>query len=507
MALNVLTETIVSNLEKLIPGLIQDCHVPGASIALIRNGECAWAEGFGVKNATTGEPVNDRTTFQSASFDKPLFAYAAVKMCESGELGLDTPLEDYLQEPFVVSESRLTDVTLRMVLSHTSGLSHARSPEIVLDPGAVFSYSTGGINYLAAVIAHLSSISVSEFMSKRVLSPLGMQDSCFTEASLPVDVSVGHDHQDRPSAARVGTTAATLYITAADYAKFMIEFMRLDQRDPVAEMLKPQARLDEALSWGLGWGLQHNSDGLSYWHWGGANVRNFALAFPEQKRGAVILTNSAHGDRVWAEIIGAVIGGNQPALSRLRWVSKDHGEALRQLHEGFASQATFTCSEMAQEALTLTTDVMDTMPNIELVSFLRKQPTIHYTFSLGTASGRGMLTAFMPVIRAILRTDDVDLNAIGRTDERRLRTWAEGMLSKLSDSWASQGLSVWKIERVSEVDSVTKECPEIFNVVSTFRLGGDSMESRSSTMGNEVAFAISYQASMLDSFHPLVRAA
>ena len=314
-------ESLISQLEEIIPRLMQDSYVPGASIALIRNAECVWAKGFGIKNADTGEPVSSSTAFPSASCDKPLFAYAAAKMCELGTLDLDTPLDDYLDEPFVASEPRIKDITLRMVLSHTSGL--AQSSNIVLDPGGPMSYSLCGINYLATVITHLSSTSISEFMRKHVLTPLDMRNSCFTESDqLPANVAVGHDDRGCPSEAIMRTTASALYTTAADYAKFMIEFMdpkHIDQ-DVAAEMLVPQVQLSGSLSWGLGWGLQHGSEGSSYWHWGGANVRNFALGFPEQKLGAVILTNSIYGDRIWAEVIGGAIGGNQPALSRLRWV-------------------------------------------------------------------------------------------------------------------------------------------------------------------------------------------
>jgi CubicO group peptidase (beta-lactamase class C family) len=266
------TETIESRMEGFIPGLLRDNQVPGASIALIRDGKCAWAKGFGVKSVSTGEPVGERTTFQSASFDKPVFAYAAVKLCESGDLSLDESLADHLDAPFVTSDSRLADITLRMVLSHTSGLSHATSPRIVADPGTTFSYSAGGINYLASVIAHLSSASVSGYMAKHILTPLDMQDSCFTESIPPIDVAVGHDHQGCPLEAKVGTTVATLYITAADYAKFMIQFMKPKLMGLIAEMLTPQVHLNEAISWGLGWGQQEGSEGPSYWHWGGGNT-------------------------------------------------------------------------------------------------------------------------------------------------------------------------------------------------------------------------------------------
>jgi len=89
---------VTAELEELIPRLMERESVPGLSIALVAGGRVVWAEGFGT--------------------------YAALKLCQEGVLELDRPLGDYLDQPYI-DDPRVEQVTLRMVLSHTSGFSHS----------------------------------------------------------------------------------------------------------------------------------------------------------------------------------------------------------------------------------------------------------------------------------------------------------------------------------------------------------------------------------------------
>src|SRR5262245_16830659 len=54
--------------------------VPGLTAAIIKGGEVIWAQGFGVKNIETKEPVTTETIFPAASLSKPVFAYAVMKL-------------------------------------------------------------------------------------------------------------------------------------------------------------------------------------------------------------------------------------------------------------------------------------------------------------------------------------------------------------------------------------------------------------------------------------------
>jgi len=69
-------------------------NVPGLSMVIFNDREIEYSQGFGVKNTTTGEPVDEDTIFEAASFSKTLTAYAALILVEKGRLSLDEPLNN-----------------------------------------------------------------------------------------------------------------------------------------------------------------------------------------------------------------------------------------------------------------------------------------------------------------------------------------------------------------------------------------------------------------------------
>src|SRR5690349_11864240 len=97
-------DSLVTEFEAQIPKLMADTHVPGVSIAVIHDAKIVWRRGFGFADAATKAPVDDDTVFQAASMSKPVFAYVALKLCEHGVIGLDTPLAKYAPEPFLTGD-------------------------------------------------------------------------------------------------------------------------------------------------------------------------------------------------------------------------------------------------------------------------------------------------------------------------------------------------------------------------------------------------------------------
>jgi CubicO group peptidase (beta-lactamase class C family) len=110
--MNAKNSQFLNNLEKHISRLMKEAEVPGLSIAIVRNGEVFWHKGFGVKNAEAKQPVADDTVFEAASLSKTVFAYAVLKMVESGKIDLDVPLSKYhpvayIETPNKIYESRV----------------------------------------------------------------------------------------------------------------------------------------------------------------------------------------------------------------------------------------------------------------------------------------------------------------------------------------------------------------------------------------------------------------
>ncbi|MGI8838243.1 MAG: serine hydrolase [Pyrinomonadaceae bacterium] len=334
-------EQLIARLEKVIPQVMKDGDVPGLSIAFIRNGEVLWHRGFGVKNADTKEPVTDDTVFEAASLSKPVFAYAVMKMVESGKLDLDAPLTKYFSVSDVEKDDRLSQITTRRVLSHTTGFPNVRtggkSLQIYFTPDKKFSYSTEGINYLQIIIEHISGQTLEEFMRKTVFEPLGMTSSSYIWQDKYESVKAFSHDSTRAVTGRVKhqpRAATSLHTTALDYARFVAAILNRKgiKEATVREMLRPQIKVEEdcvicyerttvgrfspSISWGLGWGLQRADNKNFIWHWGDiSNWRSYVVADDKLKTGVIIFTNSANGLSIVDEIMSQAGIGKQPALA------------------------------------------------------------------------------------------------------------------------------------------------------------------------------------------------
>jgi CubicO group peptidase (beta-lactamase class C family) len=335
-------EALTARLENIIPQLMREGDVPGLAISLIRDGKVFWQHPFGVVNAETKAPVTDSTVFEAASLSKPVFAYGVLKLVESGKLDPDTPLTKYLPGAYVENDERLNQITARRVLTHTTGFPNWRprggALKIHFTPGEKFSYSGEGFVYLQKVIEHLTGGPLDVYMKRAVFDPLGMTSSSYVWQDRYKSLKAfGHNpagnvtEQRKPTEANA---AASLNTTVGDYARFVLAVMNGTglKKETARLMLTPQIKVDEAcrncigrgsgrvspsISWGLGWGLQHTDEGDAFWHWGDSNndVQCYIVAFPKQKLGLMVFTNSGNGHSIIPAIIKETIGGQQPAIA------------------------------------------------------------------------------------------------------------------------------------------------------------------------------------------------
>ncbi|HEX2488837.1 MAG TPA: serine hydrolase, partial [Blastocatellia bacterium] len=141
--------------------------------------------------------------------------------------------------------------------------------------------------------------------------------------------------------------AASLHTTAQDFGRFVSAILKGEglKKETLKQMLTPQVKVSESgtnntarspeklsptISWGLGWGLQTTSEGVSFWHWGdNGQSKAYIVAFERQKLGVVIFANSVTGLSIAREIVDLAVGGDQPALAWLKYESyKSPGRVL-----------------------------------------------------------------------------------------------------------------------------------------------------------------------------------
>jgi CubicO group peptidase (beta-lactamase class C family) len=110
-------------LEQGIEAKMHESHIPGLALAIVQEHKLIYARGFGVTSVEGGGiPVTPETLFRIGSITKPLTGTAIMRLVEAGKLDLDIPVKAYIGW-FRLSDPEATEhVTLRMLLSHTSGL-------------------------------------------------------------------------------------------------------------------------------------------------------------------------------------------------------------------------------------------------------------------------------------------------------------------------------------------------------------------------------------------------
>jgi CubicO group peptidase (beta-lactamase class C family) len=304
--------------NSFIPEWMRASHTPGTAVTLLQPAVPPEHWCFGVTSQDGGQPITPHTVFQAASLSKPVFAYMAMKLCELEILELDKPLCDYLPEPLLTNEPRLSLITARRVLSHTTGLPNWSSEETPLalrfTPGERFGYSGEGYVYLQRVIERLTGQSLDAYMQAGWFQALGMPDSSFIwrESDEP---RMAHAHkQGQPHAEYRFTedlSAASLYTTPMDYARFASQVLFPPEVDThhlsphwLETILAPQVEAGPDISWGLGWGLANARGQKLAWQWGdNTGYKHMAVISPALKMGVIVLTNNEQGSQVWKNVL------------------------------------------------------------------------------------------------------------------------------------------------------------------------------------------------------------
>jgi methyl acetate hydrolase len=233
--------------------------VPGVVAMAVTRGAVAYQGAFGAADATTRRPLATDAIFRIASMTKPVTSVAAMQLVEQRRLALDDPADKYLPElanlkvfdtfdaatgAYTVRPAATT-LTVRHLLTHTSGLGYGFTSAIVRDfkpragdhyaagpllfePGTQWIYGTG-IDWAGRIVEKISGKPLDEYFRERIFRPLGMADTDFSvpdeKAARLVPV-----HRRRSD----GTFEATdnqprapvnggggLFSTARDYATFM----------------------------------------------------------------------------------------------------------------------------------------------------------------------------------------------------------------------------------------------------------------------------------------------
>jgi CubicO group peptidase (beta-lactamase class C family) len=209
-------------------------RLPGAVIQIGHSGKIVFRRAFGSRklagepglngSPAPAEPMTEDTIFDLASLTKSVATTTAfLQLYERGLVGLDDSVATYLPDFNPTNDPRRAQVTLRMLLTHTSGIAgdlsldgpwgldgpdkadgirRALAAWVVFDPGELFHYSDINFILIGAIIEKITGEALDSYVPKNVFTPLGMTDTHY----LPAAKACG-PHQIRGTAVSLGQYA------------------------------------------------------------------------------------------------------------------------------------------------------------------------------------------------------------------------------------------------------------------------------------------------------------
>jgi len=333
---------------------MQDLKVPGLSIAVIDDFKIAWTRGYGVMEAGTAKTVTPDTMFQSGSTTKLLMAIVVLRMVEEGKLDLDADINTYLKTWKVPEHPSGRKVTLRLLLTHRSGINRpgngfykepgtmptllqflrgeepVRNDPVLFDypPGTKHAYSNFGYLVMQYMLEDHFQTPYAQLVDRYVFKPLKLKSSFIAYPFPPqfaARVIRPHNADGIPSADDDLETSALaqagMITTPSDWAKIACELMlaakgrsnRMLSRDSVQAMFRTELELDPAEFEGLsgqGLGVFLFGEGQQEYfvHHGhnspGANC--VLIGSQTTGQGAVIMTNGMRGIPLAVQIVSSI---------------------------------------------------------------------------------------------------------------------------------------------------------------------------------------------------------
>lgn len=328
-------DSFAQHLDTRIPRLMRRYDVPGASVALVHDGNLVWSGAYGYADLEHERRMTVDAVYRVESISKSVTAWGVMTLVEQGQIDLDDPVQQYLDDWDLPGDAD-QEVTIRRLLSQSAGMPLgpigveveyapqseppslqdylAQEAQLVREPGSGFLYSNVGFNLLELLIEEVTGRDFAAYMADEVLAPLGMHDASFAwNETLHPLIPTGYELHGTPVPPYVypASAAGGLLATVEDIARFVSAEMTSPAyaehavlgQESIHQIHTPAVDVSGvygvvADSYGLGHFIENLPGGRrAVWHGGqGHGWMTHFHAVPESGDGVVILTNS---ERSW----------------------------------------------------------------------------------------------------------------------------------------------------------------------------------------------------------------
>lgn len=202
-------------LSAIAQGMVDHQLTPGLSLSVMSAGALLYSKAFGLASIENSKTASPQTEFRVGSITKQFTAAAILLLGEKGLLTLDDPLARFLP-----AFPRAADITLRQMLSHTSGMGDyingqadsilteaqthdytadqllsiisARQPLYRAQPGATWLYSNSAFTLLSIIVERLSGMAFADFCSLHLFAPAGLTQTSIDKTANTTAVCSGY---------------------------------------------------------------------------------------------------------------------------------------------------------------------------------------------------------------------------------------------------------------------------------------------------------------------------
>jgi len=325
---------LTDKIDRVVTDTLARTGVPSASIAVVKDGKVAYVKAYGDARLEPKTPANSQMRYSIGSISKQFTAAAILLLQEERKLSLDDKVAKYVPDL-----TRGNEVTIRQLLSHTSGYQDYWPQDYVMpgmlkptdaqqimntwakkpldfDPGTKWQYSNTNYVIAGVIVEKVAHMPLLQLLQQRVFAPLGIK-STFDTDSGPLTENDPRGYlrfalgplRPAPKEGKGWMFAAgELAITAEDLAKWDVSVINQTILKPASyREMETDVLLKNGLDTHYGLGVDVNSQGGHRAISHGGEVSGFTATntvFPDDRAAVVVLTNQDA-----ASASGTIAGG------------------------------------------------------------------------------------------------------------------------------------------------------------------------------------------------------
>jgi beta-lactamase class C len=355
--------TYLENFEQDFEEGLNKKRIPGAAVAIVKDGRVVFQKGFGVKEKGTSDEVDEHTVFRLGSISKGFASVLTGMFVEAGALSWDSPVSRYV-EGFKLNDAEQTDrVQIRHLLSHTSGLPRHAYTNLVEDglsleriiprleqvpliakEGEQIAYQNAAYSVIEKVLEAQTETDFNTLLNVKLFKPLAMNHSSVSYDSIEYSGNKASPHvYYSRSRGRVAISNSEKYYnavssgginsSASDIGKWLLLLTghkpTVISDETLEEIYDPMATINnrrfsrywEGVNkshYGMGWRVLDNHGQKIVYHGGYVNGYRSEIAFaPEDGLGIGILinTNSSYPLQVIPDFFNHFKSGSSKTIS------------------------------------------------------------------------------------------------------------------------------------------------------------------------------------------------